>query len=465
MMLPATRSDDDGYDSAAVDAVSMQRAAAADSLEGGGRSVARGSAAAAAAGQSPDVAVGCDALAREDPRTLVGARVVRVHNRVAYEGSVRSFEQHPDYGTLWRAYFPTDDQEEVLNALELSDALQLAAGGAPAVAAACAGAELVAPRTASAAPCAARGPLHAARHSKPLSLSLSPSSPSPQLPPSPPPAAPPAPAAPPPCAGHAQGRFKGVTPHHGRWRAQVHVRGQAQPVCGGLFDDAGEAARAYDAAARKLGIKSLNFPRPGTAEVQGFFKPVNRAKQPTQLKKDTKEAKPAASHLAPRKRHRDVHTVAAPPPPPPRSAAAKAPRMQPAAVGERCDASSPAAGAVDALASPPPVGAAQLTPPAAHDDGGAAADLVSFLRSIRPPLSQIDVIAAAASGLTLAHVDAIAAARVDPQRHVTVLADTAGALGIHLPGDRLLFITAALERVPRSAGTAGFGGSTNLLLL
>jgi hypothetical protein len=513
MLLPPTRSvNDDADDSADM---SMQRDAAAESAEGGGRS---------AAGDEGAVAVdGCDALALEDrdPCTLIGARVVRVCNGAAEEGTVKSFEQHPVYGTLFRAYFPDEDQYAAdINALQLHEMLQLAAGGAPAIAAACASTQLVAPRTAPAT--SAR--LHAVSRSKPaprkpqmsLSQSLSPSSP-PLLPPaSPPPAPASAPAAAtgtaapagasaekarrsklekvepaavkpsraaqpspaPQAARDPRRRFKGITPEKHRWRAQVHVPGQTQLLRVGLFDGAEEAARAYDDAAREVGIKTLNYPRPDTDEVQGYFNQGSRARAATvQHTADAEEVTtPAAPSLAPRKRKRDVHDVAAlPPQQQEESTAAKTPRMQaaaskrvePAAASAHDDASFPAGAAggtaaqAPAVAPPPPLGAgvSQAAPRAAHDGGRGATELVAFLRAIRPPLSHFDV---AGTGLTLDRVDAIAAAKVDTARIRMLLDGVADSLGMHLPADQLLFFAAALERVA-PVGAVGFGGSINML--
>lgn len=54
--------------------------------------------------------------------------------------------------------------------------------------------------------------------------------------------------------------FKGVTPHHGRWRAVIKASGQRLSL--GVFGTREEAARAYDAAAmvHHRGFARLNFP-------------------------------------------------------------------------------------------------------------------------------------------------------------------------------------------------------------
>jgi hypothetical protein len=70
---------------------------------------------------------------------------------------------------------------------------------------------------------------------------------------------------------HVQ-RFKGVSMRRHRWRVEM-LRG-----CVGTFADPVAAAHAYDAAARARGVVVVNFPKPGTAELQAVAgMPLGRA--------------------------------------------------------------------------------------------------------------------------------------------------------------------------------------------
>ncbi len=73
----------------------------------------------------------------------------------------------------------------------------------------------------------------------------------------------------------AEQRFKGVgVARMGKvWQVSVRNSRTRRMEHLGKFDDAVEAARAFDKRARQLGIKKLNFPRPGTNETQGVYRP------------------------------------------------------------------------------------------------------------------------------------------------------------------------------------------------
>ncbi len=58
----------------------------------------------------------------------------------------------------------------------------------------------------------------------------------------------------------------------GMWRAQLHNKGVCMKLGYFAADKAEQAARCYDAAARKRGRLELNFPKRGTAETQAYFR-------------------------------------------------------------------------------------------------------------------------------------------------------------------------------------------------
>jgi hypothetical protein len=134
------------------------------------------------------------------------------------------------------------------------------------------------------------------------------------------------------------------------------------------------------------------------------------------------------------------------------NAAAKAEQAAPTAAAIR--------GGDDALAlMPPPAAAALVAAPAPADEAAATAGVAAFLRSIRPPLSQLDAALAALpdTGFSMEHLAMIAAADVQQSDRQMLLAGAAGALSINRMADRLAFVTAVVALAPRGAGRGGMG--------
>jgi hypothetical protein len=282
---------------------------------------------------------------------------------------------------------------------------------------------------------------------------------------------------------------------------------QGQQVYVGAFDDPLDAARAYDNAARARGKLEVNFPRPGTAEVQAHAGqqqgraraaaahnelPMKPPQAPPQVPSQAPEQQPGADveareawragqRLRRCKRMRepssdddDDDAAAAPPPPeeqepkaapplplaPPPAAppVSAAPALHDhAAVGvltAPLPPYTPAAAAITAAAAPPLDGAADA----------ATAPVASFLRAIAPPLSCLDGVISAlpGSGVSMAHLTCVAAATTVAQEDRAMLfGTTADALNIHPRFDRLSFFAALLALAPR--GDAGAGRATRWL--
>jgi hypothetical protein len=286
-------------------------------------------------------------------------------------------------------------------------------------------------------------------------------------------------------------RYKGVQISGGgssaRWAAKLNA---GREIFIGIFDDALEAARVYDDAARALGRLAVNFPRPGTAEVQ-----ANPGQRQAHFRAAVAHDKPSAQ--APQPQPQPQHRISVHPRPEP---AAETPQAAPSAGGRlarRCkrvrreqSISDDDDGAVYALPTEqhPLAAAPALAPPAAppanaapaQQDGdgdasgalaltapdtaraatldAATAPVAAFLRAVAPPLSQLDAVIAAlpSSGASMAHLTRIAAAATprDADRAM-LLGAAADALHIHPRFDRLSFFAALLELAPRTDAAAG----------
>jgi hypothetical protein len=208
-----------------------------DTAAGGGLRAAQGGSAGAGLNPAAPASGGAAAPAPAAPEALVGRRVVRAFGGVDYGGVVASARTTASFGHLWRVLYDDGDDED-LDWSELRALLQPAAADA---AAAAEGGELVSSaveeESASWQVPTAGGTAVAQR----------------KLP--------------------AARRYKGVTccSHGSRWEAKLYGVGSNKRYkwCG-AFDSEEKAARTYDAAARVHGVKTLNFPRPGTDEIQAL---------------------------------------------------------------------------------------------------------------------------------------------------------------------------------------------------
>ena len=289
-------------------------------------------------------------------------------------------------------------------------------------------------------------------------------------------------------AGQPAQRFKGVSHATGGakgWRAQLYnPRTRTLKYIGG-FATGEEAARAYDAAAHKLRITAVNFPRPGTREVQalagqrGSTGPRTPSK-PLASSPAQPPAQPAAAPAAPPPAALSApappHTALPPPAAPERAAVAHAgekraheapePALQLSAKTARTEPPSvphASSGVLmpqlpGALAVQPAQPAKQLplplsmvlAQPAASSEEAA---VESFLRAMQPPVEQLDAALSAirGSGVTMAHLRRAAG------HHVLIVA-VASALRITRPFDRLTFAAALLDLLTPAPPAALGGG-------
>lgn len=69
------------------------------------------------------------------------------------------------------------------------------------------------------------------------------------------------------CKARGANKYRGVSAHQGKWRAQIWIGGRGgKPIGLGIFDEEIDAARVYDEKAKKLHgcFASLNFPESGS---------------------------------------------------------------------------------------------------------------------------------------------------------------------------------------------------------
>jgi hypothetical protein len=203
---------------------------------------------------------------------LAGRAVLRRFEAGLFRGTVLAARRTRKWGTLWAIRYSDGDAEE-MDWSELREVLQPAWPPVPAPAAAAQQQQQeerqehqrLQRKRASGKQKRARGAAGAPRHAPAGAAAAAAAGGA--LP-----AAPPAP------------RFKGVSAMGKHvFRARIYSPHDARAgsdgkVHLGHFDSEAAAARAHDAAARALGLLQVNFPRPGSAEVQAALRPRTSSK-------------------------------------------------------------------------------------------------------------------------------------------------------------------------------------------
>ena len=258
-------------------------------------------------------------------------------------------------------------------------------------------------------------------------------------------------AAPSPCAAAAvphastrllpqRQRYKGVFPGPvpGQWRMCLWINGRCHKFH--LFSCAEDAARAYDDLARKHCIKVVNFPVAELGEVKAVhgedhrvtlahstpapLPPARaslRAASSKRVRHDAEGASPAGGSAL--KRHKTASPAAA-------ATAAAAPLAAAAASSPRAAAAAPPVGASPSNAQPT-----------------TNADAVrSFLRTIEPPLSNLDEALAAVADTNLSMRVLALPARMRSELRHDVMERIAQQLRVRTETDKLALI-AALDRL------------------
>jgi hypothetical protein len=285
-------------------------------------------------------------------------------------------------------------------------------------------------------------------------------------------------------------RYRGVRPSSrksSRFSAELCM-GRACRISVGVFDTEDEAARAIDAEARRRGLPQLlNFPA-NAAERAAVAKwnarphiawaAARRAKKKAALSSAAAAGVQAAPAPAPRENR---HAKGAPPGGAgsgggaAKKSAASAQHAAPPA--KRCRVMEPlppsvADGAGKAATRRMPAAAAPTAAPAtraahaaaaaaAHENGGGddtggdVSQLLSFLRGITPPLSNLRAVldAARCSGITLAHLAQLSSSSSSSAQKMALNIATA-SLRIEASGDKMAFAL-ALAPLAQRAGAAG----------
>ena len=237
-----------------------------------------------------------------------------------------------------------------------------------------------------------------------------------------------------------------------RWLARLFFPGRKILTLGSSFTSAEAAARAHDAAARLEGIVTLNFPRPGTDEVRahsGMTTQKRRGVSNAQTRND--EELIAAAHRAAAGLELSPAAARTVVPGAQQRQKRSTPRVRPRPSALLFPPSPP-----QALSMPPrcpPRRPVLLNGSGGDADAAASADVASFLRAIRPPLSNLDTIVAAlpGTGATMAHLRGVAASAsaLPAERMLAWLASAASALGV----------TSDVERVRVAGALLGLAAS------
>jgi hypothetical protein len=271
-------------------------------------------------------------------------------------------------------------------------------------------------------------------------------------------------------------QFKGVRfdQFSGLYRMEVNC-GRGPHITNETLPSAMAAACAYDEVIRSRGFVVMNFPRPGSGELQAvrgetMVRTLARALQGGDARTRAAAVQPTESAAV------SAHAAAAagPMPPPPPSTAPQARRKRARADGAAAAADHAAAavalpaaagGAPAARSSAERVTDHAAAAPAQRASGGAADDVShadevarvqALLHSITPPLSQLDAALAAVpgSGLTLALLASGGSLETEAQQ--AWLKEVTEKLHIATLRDTLAFMRALVD-----ASNAGRLGGAN----
>lgn len=343
------------------------------------------------------------------PTWLIGVHVLREFTTGLFGGVVVSTRVTRDYGRLWHVRYEDGDEED-LNWEELRPAIAGAEASGDAGAGAGAGAG-------TAAPAAGLGTSLGSdqQQGSEKAEGAEPSS-------------------------WEEHNFMGVwrassRPHGLGFRAGIFdgVAGGSGLRNLGSYARAEDAARSYDDAARALGRLEVNFPRPGSDEVQAGRGGTKRTRESAS---PTTRPSPHLKRLGAPARSSDGGVQ--------RTAAANS-----ADHAELMAADAAAAAPSAAPAAVDPGGGDMPAPEA--DDAEALALVATFLRGLRPPLSCLPACLAAlpGSGASMAHLVHIAQRVEMPSANRQMLLDACcNALGITKAFDRVAFGGAVMGLTP-----------------